>query len=147
MNRLLLFRVQTFLSVLLLGITLSNYIGQTSKDAFLKIVASPFGGLSVAVFVMFLTANVITQFNFNKSWNLRQILTSIGIVAAVVVGMWFLMDSILTLGGTLSKLLFLYSLLFSGIALIYYRVRNLWTMGIVTGVCEGIVIFLVFSAK
>jgi hypothetical protein len=147
LNRMLLFRVQTFISLLLLGVTLMNYIGQTDKDAFLKIVASPFGGLSVAVFVMFLTATVITQFNANRAWKWQEILASVGLLLAVGGVMQVLMGSILELGGTLSRLLFLYSMLFSGIALIYFRVRNLWTMGIITGVAEGIVVFLVFSAK
>lgn len=147
LNRMLLFRVQTLISLLLLGVTLMNYIGQTRQDAFLKIVASPFGGLSVAVFVMFLTATVITQFNGNRAWRWQEMLASVGLLLAVGGVMQALMGNILEMGDSLSKLLFLYSLLFSGIALIYFRVRNLWTMGIITGVAEGIVIFLVFSAR
>jgi hypothetical protein len=146
-NRLLLFRVQTCISLLMLAVTLANNALQSQPDSFIKIVAAPFGGLSLAVFVLFLTGVVVTKFNGNRAWSLREIGVAVIIMVAVILGLQVLMVNVLALGSTLSRLLFLYSILFSLVALVYFRVRNLWTMASITGVSEGIVAYLVFFAR
>ncbi len=108
----------------------------------LKLVIAPFGAISLILFLLFVFNQVIRDFH-NNPYTQPEIVKSLLLLTAAAVGICVLVP-LLKVNTGFDKTLFFVSLLMGVFVFLYLRVGNLWSMAVVTGTIEGIIIYLVF---
>lgn len=140
-DRKVLFNAQ--MAVSLLSIILMVFVIRPPMENILKTAIAPFASVSLILFLLFLVDKVYENFHEGEQYSKKNILISIAVVL-LGVAMMFAIIAFLKSNNTLDKVLFYVSIFISIIILLYNRVRNLWSMSVITGISEGVIVYVVF---
>lgn len=135
-----LFKLQSIIalfSVLMMLVMLHRQITDT-----LKAVMTPFGPVSLLLFLLFVVLKVIMDFHEDVFKALEK-LKSVGILGVTLLAVFGMLHFV-GKSDTFETLWFFAFSLLSLLAFINLRVKNLWTMALVTGMAEGIIVYIVF---
>ncbi len=139
-DRRSLFQLQTIIAFI--AVILVIFIVYTPPESWLKVVIAPFGAISLVLFSLFSFNKEIEDFN-SEPYATFNIIASIIILFSVLVGMHFLI-SVLDENRTLDKVIFYSSIFIGFLAFLYLRIGNLWSMAIITGIAEGVIVHTIF---
>ncbi|KOR33072.1 hypothetical protein TI05_03360 [Achromatium sp. WMS3] len=138
-----LFRLQTV--VALAAIILMLFIVYVPPTSMLKVVIAPFGSISLVLFALFIMNRIIKAFHA-APYKIIEILSSILILGIVIIGMHYCIG-LLSGNGSLDKVMFFSSLFIGLIIFLYLRIGNIWSMAIITGIAEGVIVHTIFLHK
>lgn len=135
-----LFRLQTF--VALASVILMLFIVYVPPKSMLKVVIAPFGSVSLVLFALFIMNRVIKSFH-SSPYKITETIGSTILLIAVVAGMHYCI-ALLSGNGSLDKVMFFSSLFIGLIVFLYLRIGNIWSMAVITGIAEGVIIHTIF---
>tara|TARA_R110000850_G_scaffold169388_9_gene294656 strand:+ start:622 stop:1062 length:441 start_codon:yes stop_codon:yes gene_type:complete len=144
MKRSQLFKLQGWLSILLILIATIDYALSADPAEFIKVAIAPFGAISALLFAFFVYNRRRDRLDDDEIYSTRSILAKTGIVllsGAVVV----LLTSLLgELTSTLDRVIFSFSIMIAAVIFIFEKLRDFKSMAIMTGIGEGITILMIF---
>lgn len=146
-NRSLLFYLQSLIAILamvIIGFILVPDLNEQVSKHLLKVSIAPFPSLSLLIFLLFVFNKVIRDLD-DKVYTFRQIL--IGLVAILIMSALVFIGTELVLAvmQSIDKKVFLFSIFLGLIIFCLLRVGNLYTMAIITGLSEGIILYIIFK--
>ncbi|HID98825.1 MAG TPA: hypothetical protein EYP59_00855 [Thiotrichaceae bacterium] len=148
-NRTLLFYLQSLIAVLslsIIGLILVPDFSEQVSANILKVTIAPFPALSLLIFMLFVFNQIIRVLD-DKIYSISEILMGFAIVALISVLILFGTGLALTFMQSIDKKVFLLSLFLGLIIFCLFRVSNLYTMAIITGMSEGIILYIIFIYK
>lgn len=146
MKREKLLDIQIYITLALLVLLTVVYAHQSwgESGGFYKLIVAPVGAVSLFLFALFGFNRPIQDFNEEEAYRASHMV--MGIVIMLIATL-IMKSVILAIGRnltTLERLVFVFSALVCFTLFLHVRIRNLWSMSIVTGMAEGIIFFLVF---
>jgi len=146
-NRSLLFYLQSLIAILamvIIGFILVPDLTEQVSAHLLKVSIAPFPSLSLVIFLLFVFNKIIRDLD-DKVYTFRQIL--IGLVAVLIMSVLIFLGTELVLAvlQSIDKKVFLFSIFLGLIIFCLLRVGNLYTMAIITGLSEGIILYIIFK--
>lgn len=109
----------------------------------MKTVIAPFSAISLMLFLLFLFNKILENFNsdnyFSRQEIVKSLLTMFGAGGLVAAAIWGLQQS-----PTFDKVIFYLSILVSIVFFLSFRIRNLISLSIITGMAEGTILYIVF---
>ena len=145
-NRTFLFYLQSFIAILammIIGFILVPDLTEQMSAHVLKVTIAPFPALSLLIFLLFVFNQIIKDLD-DKVYSFAEMLigftTVLIILGLIFVGTGFA----LSLLQSIDKKIFLFSLLLGLIIFFLLRISNLYTMAIMTGLSEGIILYIIF---
>lgn len=146
-NRKKLFVIQLVITVSLFVV--SGFIlvvhGDLKVQNPVGLFYAPFGSILFLFFLLFLVKTIIMDFP-DTPFSPTQIIGSSTLLAVFALASLIILEVFFKLN-TLEIILFFLLLFLSFVLLMGFRIGNIWTMGIITGIAEGIVIYMVFIYK
>ncbi|EDN68572.1 membrane protein [Beggiatoa sp. PS] len=145
-NRTLLFYLQSLIAIcamLIIGLILVPDLPEQVSTHLLKVTIAPFPSLSLLIFLLFVFNKIVRDLD-DKVYSFREVL--IGSATAIIILVVIFIGTGLVLGvlQSIDKKIFLFSLLLGLIIFCLLRVSNLYTMAIITGLSEGIILYIIF---
>lgn len=145
-NRSLLFFLQsliTILSMVIIGFILVPNLNEQVSSNLLKVTIAPFPALSLLIFLLFVFNKIMRDFD-DKVYSFWQII--IGFIFVIIISASILggTGNVLGLLQTIDKKVFLFSFFLGLILFCFLRVSNLYSMAIITGMSEGIILYIIF---
>jgi len=144
-NRFQLFLIQSILAILsivLIGFLLVQTVDLENYNL-LKIILSPFSSILLLFFLLFVFNKIARTFG-DEEYDI----IFIGIGFAILLA-----TSLLTSAGinfiigflqSIDKIIFILSMLLCLIIFFLLRVGNIFTMAIITGIAQGVIVFVLF---
>lgn len=145
-NRTLLFYLQsliTVLSMVIIGLILVPDLTEQVSAHLLKVTIAPFPTLSLLIFLLFVFNKIIRDLD-DKTYSIREIL--VGFIMMLTISALIFIGTELALGVMqgIDKQIFLLSIFLGLIIFSLLRVSNLYTMAIITGMSEGVILYIIF---
>lgn len=145
-NRTLLFYLQTlitFLSMVIISLILVPDFENQVSNNLLKVTIAPFTAISLLIFLLFIFNKIIRDLD-DKIYSLREILFGLSILIVITLIIVSGTGVVLTFLPTIDKKVFFVSILFCLIIFFLLRIANLYTMAVITGIAEGIILYIIF---
>ncbi len=145
-NRTLLFYLQSLIAILsmvIIGLILVPDISEQVSAHLLKVSLAPFPTLSLLIFLLFVFNKIIRDLD-DKSYSFKEILMGFLMVFALSALIFIGTDLALGLMQSIDKKIFLLSIFIGLIIFSLLRVSNLYTMAIITGMSEGVILYIIF---
>jgi hypothetical protein len=146
-NRIFLFYLQSLIAIvamMIIGMILIPNLSEEVSANLLKVTIAPFPAISMLIFLLFTFNQIIRELD-NKTYNMKEILIGFLVVLMVSVLIFWRTDSVLALLESIDKKVFLFAILLGLIGFCLLRISNLYTMAIITGMSEGIILYIIFS--
>ena len=145
-NRTLLFYLQTlitFLSMVIISLILIPDFETQVSNNLLKVTIAPFTAISLLIFLLFIFNKIIRDLD-DKVYAIKEILWGFSVLVVITLVIVSGSGIILTWFPTIDKKVLLISILFCLIIFFLLRIANLYTMAIITGIAEGIILYIIF---
>ncbi len=145
-NRSLLFYLQSLIaifSMVIIGLILIPNFAEQVSQRLLKVTIAPFPSISLLIFMLFVYNKIIRDLD-DKIYSLREIVTGSIIVLLVMVVIFVVTGLALSFMQSVDKKIFLFSFFLGLIVFCIFRISNLYTMAIITGLSEGIILYIIF---
>lgn len=145
-NRTLLFHLQSFitiLSIIIIGLILVPDLSEQVLANPLKVTIAPFPAMSLLIFLLFVFNKIVRDLD-NRIHSLKEVF--VGVVIVFIISVLIFVGTGLILGflQSVDKKVFLFSFLLGLIIFCLFRISNLYTMAIITGMSEGIILYIIF---
>lgn len=144
MKRDKLYKIQGWLSILLILIATVQFALQAQGAEFLKVAIAPFGAISLLLFAFFLYNRKRVDLEDDEAYGTKRILASVGILVVAAVAVTTVTSILGDVTSTLDRVIFSFAILVGVVIFLYEKIRNLKTMAALTGVSEGVTILLIF---
>jgi purine-cytosine permease-like protein len=144
MKRTKLFQMQGILAVLLIVITALQIALDSAPGDFLKAAIAPFGAISLLLFALFVHHRRSEKLDDEETYRFPTILANVGLAVVAGAVVVFLTSLLADLSQTLDRVIFCFSILVAVVLYIYEKRRDFRSMGLLTGIGEGVVILLIF---
>lgn len=144
MNRTKLFKLQGWLSILLIVIAAVQMAINSQADDFLKVAIAPFGATSLLLFAFFVYNRAIDKLDDEEDYGMKRTFLNLGlagIAGTIIIGLITLLE-----GQThsLDRIVFSFSIITGSVIFISQKLRDFKSMALLTGIGEGVVILLIF---
>jgi hypothetical protein len=145
-NRSLLFHLQSLIGIFAIAIIglilIPNFAEQVSQHL-LKVTIAPFPSISLLIFMLFVFNQIIRELD-DKIYSLREIAVGSAIVIFVTVLIFVVTGLGLSFMQSVDKKIFLFSFFLGLIIFCIFRISNIYTMAIITGLSEGVILYIIF---
>jgi len=123
-------------------ILVPDFTEQVSANL-LKVTIAPFPSISLLIFLLFVFNKIIRDLD-DKVYSLSEIV--IGSAIVVIISALIFLGTGLTLAvlQSIDKKIFLFSIFLGMIIFSLFRASNLYTMALITGLSEGIILYIIF---
>jgi hypothetical protein len=145
-NRTFLFYLQSLIAIFsmaIIGLILVPDFGEQVSAHLLKVTIAPFPSISLLIFLLFVFNKIIRDLD-DKVYSLREILIGSIVVFLISVLIFVGTDLALSFMQSIDKKIFLFSFFLGLIVFCLFRISNLYTMAIITGMSEGIILYIIF---
>lgn len=145
-NRTVLFYLQSIIAIFsmaIIGLILVPDLGEQVSAHMLKVTIAPFPSISLLIFLLFIFNKIIRDLD-DKIYSWRYILISFVVVFLVSVLIFIGTNLALSFMQSIDKKVFLFSIFLGIIVFCLFRISNLYTMAIITGISEGIILYIIF---
>jgi hypothetical protein len=145
-NRTLLFYLQsliTIISMVIIGLILVPDLSEQVSDNLLKVTIAPFPSISLLIFLLFVFNKIIRDLD-DKVYSLSEIVIGSAVVIIISALIFLGTGSALAILQSIDKKIFLFSIFLGLIIFSLFRVSNLYTMALITGLSEGIILYIIF---
>lgn len=139
-NREQLFWIQS--TIAFTSIIFMIAIVRPPVENLLKLVVSPFAAISFILFLLFIINKVIKSFD-DAPYPLYKIIASFALASVAGFAIYQFIQLLHT-AATLDRVVFYASLLIGSLAFLALRVGNLWSMAVMTGIAQGVLIYIIF---
>lgn len=146
-NRTFLFYLQSLIAIvamMIIGMILIPNLSEEVSANLLKVTIAPFPAISLLIFLLFTFNKIIRELD-DKTYNFKEIMIGSLVMLMVSVFIFWGTDSVLFLLESIDKKVFLFAILLGLIGFCLLRISNLYTMAIITGMSEGIILYIIFS--
>ncbi len=120
----------------------------SKTGGFHKLVIAPLGAVSLLLFALFGYNRTITDFNEEdgeeKPYPARAFVTGLLVMLSVTLSMRIVIPLVRGTITTMERMIFVFSAFVCFTLFCHMRYRNLLSMAVVTGMAEGIILYLVF---
>jgi hypothetical protein len=144
MKRTLLFKLQGWLSILLILIATVNYVLSAESADFIKVAIAPFGAISALLFAFFVYNRRRELLDDDEIYSRGNILAKIGIVLLSGTVIVLLTSFIGDLTSTVDRVIFSFAIMVATVIFIFEKLRSFQSMAILTGIGEGVTILMIF---
>ena len=145
-NRSFLFYLQSFIaivSIAIIGLILVPDLTEQVSANLLKVTIAPFPSISLLIFLLFVFNKIIRDLD-DKIYSFFQILIGSLIIILISTLIFIGTGETLSFMQSVDKKVFLFSIFFGLIIFFLFRISNLYTMAIITGMSEGIILYIIF---
>jgi hypothetical protein len=146
-NRTFLFYLQSLIAIvamMIIGMILIPNLSEEVSANLLKVTIAPFPAISMLIFLLFTFNKIIRELD-DKTYSFKEIMIGSLVVLMVSILIFWGTDSVLALLESIDKKVFLFAILLGLIGFCLLRISNLYTMAIITGMSEGIILYIIFS--
>jgi len=145
-NRTLLFYLQSLIAIfamMIIGLIIVPNLSEQVSANILKVTIAPFPSISLLIFLLFVFNKIIRDLD-NKVYSIKEIL--IGFTAVLLFSVLIFIGTgfVLSVLQSIDKKIFLFSIFLGLIIFFLLRMSNLYTMAIITGLSEGIILYIIF---
>lgn len=144
MKRKHLFKLQGWLSILLILVATINYALSAEGAEFIKVAIAPFGAISLLLFSFFVYNRRREDLNDEENFGGRKILANLCIVLVSAVVVITLTSILGDLTSSLDRIIFSFSIMIGAVIFLFEKIRDLRSMAILTGIGEGITVLMIF---
>jgi hypothetical protein len=145
-NRSFLFYLQSLIaivSIAIIGLILVPDLTEQVSANLLKVTIAPFPSISLLIFLLFVFNKIIRDLD-DKIYSFFQILIGSLIIMLISTLIFIGTGETLSFMQSVDKKVFLFSIFFGLIIFFLFRISNLYTMAIITGMSEGIILYIIF---
>jgi hypothetical protein len=145
-NRSFLFYLQSLIaivSIAIIGLILVPDLTEQVSANLLKVTIAPFPSISLLIFLLFVFNKIIRDLD-DKIYSFFQILIGSLIIILISTLIFIGTGEALSFMQSVDKKVFLFSIFFGLIIFFLFRISNLYTMAIITGMSEGIILYIIF---
>ncbi|NRB74414.1 MAG: hypothetical protein HRU46_08670 [Verrucomicrobiales bacterium] len=144
MNRIKLFKLQGWLSILLIAIATLHFSLSAERGDFVKVAIAPFGAISLLLFAFFVFNQRREQLDDDEVYGTRRTLLNLGLAAVTGVIVIFLTTFLGDVTSTLDRIIFSFAIMAASVVFIFEKLRDFRSMAMLTGIGEGITILMIF---
>ena len=145
-NRSFLFYLQSLIAIIsiaIIGLILVPDLTEQVSANLLKVTIAPFPSISLLIFLLFVFNKIIRDLD-DKIYSFFQILIGFLIIILISTLIFIGTGETLSFMQSVDKKVFLFSIFFGLIIFFLFRISNLYTMAIITGMSEGIILYIIF---
>jgi uncharacterized membrane protein len=145
-NRNFLFYLQSLIAIttmMIIGFILVPDLTEQLSEHVLKVTIAPFPALSLLIFLLFVFNKIVKDLD-DKVYSFSEMLFGFATVLIISVLIFIGTSFALSILQSIDKKIFLFSLLLGLIIFFILRISNLYTMAIMTGLSEGIILYIIF---
>jgi hypothetical protein len=145
-NRSFLFYLQSLIAIIsiaIIGLILVPDLTEQVSANLLKVTIAPFPSISLLIFLLFVFNKIIRDLD-DKIYYFFQILIGSLIIILISTFIFIGTGDALSFMQSVDKKVFLFSIFFGLIIFFLFRISNLYTMAIITGMSEGIILYIIF---
>lgn len=145
-NRTLLFYLQSLIaivSMIIIGLILVPDLTEQVSANMLKVTIAPFPAISFLIFLLFVFNQIIRDLD-DKAYSWKAIVFGFTVVLTISALIFIGTGLVLTFLQSIDKKIFLFSIFLGLIIFCLFRISNLYTMAIITGLSQGIILYIIF---
>ncbi len=145
-NRTLLFYLQSLIAIfamMIIGLIIVPNLSEQVSANILKVTIAPFPSISLLIFLLFVFNKIIRDLD-NQVYSVKEVLIGFTTVFLFSVLIFIGTEFVLSVFQSIDKKIFLFSIFLGLIIFFLFRISNLYTMAIITGLSEGIILYIIF---
>ena len=144
MKRTKLFKLQGWLSILLIILATLNFALSANDADFFKVAIAPLGAISLLLFSFFVYNRRRESLDDDESFGKGRVLANLLVIVVTGVVVVTLTSLLGDLTNTLDRVIFSFAIITAVVIFVFEKIRDFRSMALLTGVGEGITILLIF---